>query len=148
MSKFTQNKIKVGVHIRLSDYKNYREGIYYYDISVYYTKMKIIEAQLKVNNKDVVFIICSDENIQESLFEGLEAQTIQNATAIEDIYALSVCDFIIGAPSSFSCWASYFGHVPIKYILSQNDSIDINEFSVAIGLHTFQNGKIFIPGST
>lgn len=148
MSKFTQNKIKVGVHIRLSDYKSYRNGIYYYDISVYYSKMKIIEAQLKADNKNAIFIICSDENIQDSFFEGLETLYIQNSTAIEDIYALSVCDFIIGAPSSFSCWASYFGHIPIKYILSQNDSIDINEFSAATGLHRFQNGKIFIPGST
>ncbi len=139
-------KVIVGVHIRLSDYKNYRGGIYYYTISVYYRKMESLAVQFKQKNKEVVFVICSDESFEKSVFEGLETVSISNTTAIDDMYALSKCHFIMGAPSSFSCWASYMGKVPLRFIYNEADDVKIDEFSRIVAFMKFENGVVHIPG--
>jgi hypothetical protein len=36
---------------------------------------------------------------------------------IEDLYALASCDYIIGPPSTFSQWASFYGNVP-RYMVN------------------------------
>jgi hypothetical protein len=139
--------VTVGVHIRLSDYKTYRGGIYFHPLAVYVAMMQRIEVQLKNRNSEVVFFVCSDEKFDVQTFGDLRVVSVPNAMAIDDVYALSLCQYIIGVPSSFSCWASYFGQVPLHYIYKDTDSMELADFSPAVGFNVFENGNMHVPGN-
>ena len=77
---------------------------------------------LKFSNKqNVNFMICSDEKIAETHFEGLN-YTICNGNLVEDLFTLASCDAIIGSNSTFGAWASYYGNIPL--IVFERDQID------------------------
>lgn len=102
----------IGVHIRQSDYKTYAQGKYYFSQA---EVMSFLEDYIKVfkkNNDDVLFIICSDGQINNSYFEGINFK-ISNLKAIEDLFLLSSCDLIIGSNSTFGAFAAYYGDIPI-----------------------------------
>jgi hypothetical protein len=114
----------IGVHIRRGDYKEFAGGKYYYDQQAYYDKMKEILVE---NHRKIHFIICSNEAINVSIFEGL---TFFQGTGqlVEDMYALAGCDFIMGPPSTFTRWASFYGRKPIYAIEDINDKADLKKF--------------------
>jgi hypothetical protein len=134
----------VGVHIRRGDYRTWRKGAYFFEDDVYNKQMANIEKQLKQQRgaKSVCFIICSNEKIELKNFYPLNIQTLPSSPSmIEDLEILSLVDFIIGPPSTFSMWASYVGHVPIHFILDKNETVEIKEFSPIIGFNLHKNGK-------
>ncbi len=94
----------IGVHIRQTDYQHFRNGIYYYDSNVYRAYMSFIQQRLDF---DVCFILFSDDVISTELFEGIPFE-ISNNSEIIDLYALSLCDGVIGPPSTFSYFAATF----------------------------------------
>jgi hypothetical protein len=100
----------VGVHIRKGDYANFKNGIYFFTNETYLEKMKTIVDLFK--DKKVGFLLCSNEAVDLSAFQGL---TTFNSSGqfIEDIYSLAQCDCIIGPPSTFSKWACFYGQVPL-----------------------------------
>lgn len=116
--------IRVGVHIRRGDYKTFSDGKYFYDITYYYMLMDSLYRQLKTSDNNVQFVLCSNENFQtddEKLlqgksFTGKNIVRMEKATAIMDLYALSLCDYIIGPPSTFSQWASFYGGGRLLFI--------------------------------
>ena len=57
-----------------------------------------------------------------------------------DLYALSRCDYIIGPPSTFSQWASYYGHVPLRFLRWKGDEISMSEFLPFIYLDRSEKG--------
>lgn len=144
MSKYKGNSTIVGVHIRRGDYAEFLNGVYYYDDSTYINYMRQIELNLSQNGQKVSFLICSNDLIKLSNFDHLNIFIIPDATAIEDIYALSLCNYIIGPPSTFSMWASYIGKTPLKFIQPKHDQISLNEFSVIIAQDIFANGKTLV----
>ena len=110
------DNIIIGVHIRRGDYKKFMEGKYFYSIKEYANICRIIQSFFK--NKKVKFFIASNEKINSNDFEGLEYFSIENSNVVKDLYGLSFCDYIIGPPSSFSRWASFYGEVPIYYLMN------------------------------
>jgi hypothetical protein len=131
-----KSKIKadvlVGVHIRKGDYKDWNGGIYYYDDDVYYDKMLQIESHLKCSGKKVSFLMCSDEKIDLSNFHSL-AIIPGPGHLIEDLYSLSKCDYIIGPPSTYSMWASFYGQVPYLHIMDPSQRLDNTRFTINNG---------------
>lgn len=123
----TSYDIVVGVHIRRGDYLNWQGGKFYYDNNQY------LEMMLKVsrlfNLQKVGFLICSNENINISDFSNLKSFKLDNGSAALDLYALSLCNYIIGPPSSFSAWASSYGNVPLYFIRSINNDLSLSDFS-------------------
>ena len=69
---------------------------------------------------------------------------IEKSDGITDLYALSRCDLIIGSPSSYSQWASFYGDVPLCLILRDKMNIIIDSFSKVVALDLFENGKRII----
>lgn len=132
----------VGVHIRRGDYKTWLNGIYYYTDDVYMKIMKQIEDQVAEGGKKVRFLICSNEKANLDNFRPLDCFAFMDSSAITDLYALSKCDYIIGPPSSYSQWASYYGKVPVKYIMSENDTIKLSGFSEVVAFNKFKNGSV------
>ncbi|HVP81201.1 MAG TPA: alpha-1,2-fucosyltransferase [Thermodesulfobacteriota bacterium] len=127
-----ETDILIGVHIRRGDYKGWRGGIYYYDDSVYYDKMLQAKGHFGGGGKRVSFLLVSDEKINKNNFEGLDINLGTNHF-VEDLYSLSRCDYIIGPPSTYSMWASFYGKVPALEITSAKQAIDVKCFTVASG---------------
>lgn len=109
----------VGVHIRHGDYKNFSEGRYYFEFEEVRAILdKFLESQ---KNESVFFLLCSDDNVPNDVFAGLE-YSVGFGDPIKDLFALSSCDMIISSESTFSQWAAYCGK--IKNINFSRDEID------------------------
>ena len=126
--------ILVGVHVRRKDYKTYCNGIYYFDDGIYLMYMKKLNQIFENSNKRVSFVICTDDinSIDPKNFESLNVY-FSKSSAIEDLYILSRCDYLIGPPSSFTGWASFYGKVPLKHFSSKDELINLNQFSLYPG---------------
>lgn len=131
--------ILVGVHIRRGDYSTFKGGIYYYDDKVYQKYMMHIKSQLA--DKKVAFFISSNSTINSTEYKDLKVYQLENAEGIEDLYALSKCDYIMGPPSTFSMWASFSGSVPLKILERDDDHFTTDDFSVILYQNCFENGN-------
>ncbi|SBW03597.1 conserved hypothetical protein [uncultured Dysgonomonas sp.] len=132
----------VGVHIRRGDYKEWLDGIYYFSDEAYSRAMKDLEKQLLEKGEKVKFLICSNERIDLRNFSELDCFIIPESSSEKDLYALSKSDYIIGPPSSFSQWASFYGEVPVCYMMCENQESKLSDFSRIISFNTFENGNI------
>ena len=127
------------MHIRRGDYKHFESGAYYYELDEYRNHMQAL-CELYRGEK-VCFAISTNENIDLSIFEGLEICHTSNPTAIHDLYMLSQCDRIIGPLSTFSRWASFYGKVPLCFITKDHVIRSDEEFSVIKDFYHFENGR-------
>jgi hypothetical protein len=127
-----RNKYEIifGIHIRRGDYRKFEDGKFFYDWSMYKNWMIKIKKEFFFDKK-VIFFACSDELIPDEFKQLNVPVYISNHTFIEDIYALSQCDYILGPPSTFSIWASYINDVPL-YMLHHRDDFpeSISKFKV------------------
>ena len=128
-------KVLIAVHIRRKDYAFYKEGEFFYNDSVYLSyciKMKeLLSAKIKEEN--IYFLIFSDEKIDLSEYKELNQQVfdLSSDMAIYDLYTMSMCDYIIGPPSTFNGWASFYGNTPHYWIKSGNEvDITLEQFRI------------------
>lgn len=126
----TSNKDKrkklIGIHMRKGDYKNWRSGKYYYEDEKYVTILYQIE---KLFSEEICFLICSDQKIDLVKFKQFDIK-ICAGSAVEDLYSLANCDYIVGPPSTYSAWASFYGLKPIYHIYDPEHKISISDFKV------------------
>jgi len=132
-------KYVIGVHIRKGDYRNSNwKHLYFEDCEI----ALMLNNLLKNNNfpkKDVCFLICSDEKINNSIFSSLNI-FVSKGTPVEDLYKLSLTDTIIGSDSTFGAFASYYGNIPYivfdkvidwKYYENKNSYFE-NKFNTTV----------------
>lgn len=105
----THGDFLVGIHIRQGDYKEWNGGTYYFETDIYVRLMRKISEKHK--NKNITFVICSNEDQNWSLFKEFTFFA-GPGDAVCDMYSLAECDEIYGPQSSFSAWASFYGRVP------------------------------------
>jgi hypothetical protein len=102
--------VLVGVHCRQGDYKTAFGGKYWYSVEQYREVLRRIVHRFAP--RKVSFLVCSDApQIREAL-AGLNVSW-GSGQLIEDMYAFAECDYLVGPPSTFSGWASFYGQVPI-----------------------------------
>ncbi len=126
-SEIDSDLIKIAVHIRHKDYREHIDGKYFLSLDQYKHGMikwrEMLETNLK---KQVLFVIYSDEttNLEESLYNNIKVK-ISRGNMIQDLYSMARCDFILGVPSTFNQWASWYGDVPICELTTEytNDQI-------------------------
>ena len=99
----------VGVHIRRGDFARFKDGRYYYSHEMYREVME--RAQAAFPAEAVSFLVCSDEPAPVEVFAGLDV-IYGSGHPLEDLYALAACDRLVGPPSTYNMWASYYGNVP------------------------------------
>lgn len=116
----------VGVHIRKEDYKTAYGGIYYYDDDVFIRYMQQMTKLLP----HCSFYISSNESMSSRYVELFKIVDKPVGSAVGDLYALSQCDYIIGPPSTFNCWASFIGDVPLYTMFKKGETITLDDFSV------------------
>ena len=130
----------VGVHIRRGDYQTWLGGQYYYSFETYRDVMNQVKDLYP--DKKVCFFIASNEPIPLDTFQGLHCFSIDKANAATDLYALSLCDRLVGPPSTFSRWASFVNHVPLYFIFDKNKQIESdNQFCPIADHFHFENGE-------
>lgn len=100
-------EILVGVHVRWGDYRGTDR---FFDLTEYADRMQ--EVRSIFSPAKVAFAIFSPEKVSpDSLPENSYVRS--GGRAVEDMYALAECDYLIGPPSTFSMWASYYGGRPL-----------------------------------
>ncbi|QEC69076.1 hypothetical protein FRZ67_17805 [Panacibacter ginsenosidivorans] len=128
--------VRIGVHLRKGDYENFFEGRWFYDDTVYAQKMQALQNTFAAQKKTCVFILFSNEIIDATSFAGLNILTGQRP-AITDLYSMAACDYLVGPPSTFTMWASFYGSVPLL-ILKNKDTIPaVENFKIANGIEAF-----------
>ena len=115
--------ILIGVHIRQGDYQQHQAGRYFYPTEQY---LQILElAHNLFPHQRVTFLICS--NVEQKQFANFR-HAWGNNHIIEDMYALAQCDYIIGPPSSYTMWASFYGDKPLYMIRNVNKVLELKDF--------------------
>lgn len=115
----------VGVHIRRGDYAEFANGKYFYSQEQYFDLMK--RFRLISPSSKIRFLICSNELVDSTAFQGLTFST-GTGHVVEDLYALAECDLIMGPPSTFTLWASFFGNKPLYQIRNIEQPITQESF--------------------
>ena len=133
--------VVIGIHIRHGDYAKFYGGIYLFDDTIYAKYMKTIQDAF--NGKAVSFFLSSDDTISRSHFTEVKVAFVDSPKMVEDLYALSKCDYILGPPSTFSMWASFVGNVPLRIVKYENEDIAMDQFSPILYQNVFRNGEHF-----
>jgi len=115
----------VGVHIRQDDYRQWKNGIHFYETERYVQWMHDVVNHH--SERHVVFLVCASNSLDARLFQGLDWCS-GPGDPMGDLHALSLCDRIMGPPSTFSGWASYHGGVPICVLRDANASVAPENF--------------------
>lgn len=129
--------ILVGVHIRKGDYERWKKGQWFFENSFYAKCMKSMAQQFENDGKRVLFLLVSNEPVNENDF--MEISTIKGpGHMVEDLYALAECDYIIGPPSTYTLWASFYGEKPLWFMETPDKVPDLSKFFIAeeIGQYT------------
>ncbi|MBF2057796.1 MAG: alpha-1,2-fucosyltransferase [Cyanobacterium sp. T60_A2020_053] len=119
--------IIVGIHLRRGDYRKWANGQYYYSDDIYLKKMSEISNSLLNTTKKVGFLLVSNEEININNFKDYNV-ALGTGNFIEDLYSLAKCDYILGPPSSYSIWASFYGENPYFHLRDVSEIISLEKF--------------------
>lgn len=122
-----EDHVIVGVHIRRGDYRRWQGGIHFFEDHEYAEKMSALEYHIHQEGKSVTFLLCSNEPIDS---EAYKAFSIQKGPGdmIGDLYSLASCDYIIGPPSTYSMWASFYGRKKMLHLLREKQDMKPETF--------------------
>lgn len=125
------NSIKLGVHVRRGDYKTWQGGNYYYSDEQYADVILRFASLHK--DKDLTVFVCGNAPDFSGIKKRAENEHIRIHCAYgnpaEDLYMLSICDYIIGAPSTFSLMASMYHDTPVYWMMSDKEDIHFDTFN-------------------
>lgn len=122
--------ILIGVHIRQGNYADYRDGIYYYSSDFYRQVMAALVDFFP--GRKVAFLICSNESQPLEIFAPLKI-ALGPGTVLGDLYSLAGCDYVIGAPSTYSLWAAFYGRKPIHVLIKPQIPRSLDDFYLPDG---------------
>jgi hypothetical protein len=123
----TLGDVLVGVHIRHGDYRTHRDGKYFYELETYGALMEHVRGLFP--DRKVAFLICSNAEQDEKILSRFNHLT-GTGHLIEDLYALAECDYILGPPSTYTMWASFYGGVPLYTIEDPRTMPSLDNFRV------------------
>ena len=131
-----QFDVVVGVHLRRGDYKDFFDGRWYYEDTVFAAKLEETRKIFAAKNKTCGFIVCSNEQVNKEAYRGIALLTAERPPVV-DLYLLAACDYIIGPPSTFTMWASFYGNTPLYVIRDKEKIPGLSDFKVAEGVESF-----------
>lgn len=114
--------VVVGVHIRHGDYATFMDGRYYYSLAQYANVMRGVVDQLP--RQRVTFLVCSNATLPGEAFHGLNVVP-GPGHMVEDMYALAETDFMIGPPSTYTGWASFYGETALSIMETADHRVDV-----------------------
>jgi hypothetical protein len=126
-------EVLVGVHVRRGDYAGFAGGDYFFELGEYREAMERM-VELIGGGKQVRFLVCGNESgvAEAGEWRGMEVVG-GTGVAVEDLALLGRCDFLVGPPSTFSMWASFYGGVRLGEMRRENGagrSLRLEDFRV------------------
>jgi len=118
----------IGVHLRQGDYRDYEGGRYFYTAAQYAALMG--KAAALFAPRRAAFLLCSDAAQDAAAFAGFPV-TFGSGNLVEDMYALAGCDYLLGPPSTFTGWASFYGEVPLCQVFDPEAAITWEDFHLS-----------------
>lgn len=131
-----EGTIKLGVHIRRGDYARFMGGRYFYDDAIMVRFIREFQ-QCHGDKRLVVYVCGNDPNLDQEAYKKAVPQAtfvFPDGNPGEDLCVLSHCDYLMGAPSTFSLVASMYHDTPIWWIPSADATLDDNSFTHFDGL--------------
>jgi hypothetical protein len=122
--------VLVGLHIRLTDYREYGHGIFYHKIQDYRRTLEKMSRMFP--GRRVAFLICSDERQEAANFAPFPV-TLGQGTLLGDLFSLAGCDYVVGPPSTYSLWAAFYGRKPLYHMIEPEPPSDLSSFMVPEG---------------
>jgi len=124
-----QSDVLIGVHLRRGDYAGWQGGAFFYDNATYARRMREMQLLFPAAGR-VRFLLLSNEPIASADFADFNTGRSTNHP-LEDLYVMAGCDYILGPPSSYSMWASFFGQVPLYHLSRPDQAVQsLNQFMV------------------
>lgn len=122
-------EIIIALHIRRGDYKTFKNGMYYYSINDYKNIMDNIKNVFVTKN--IHFLICSNEKIEiNELNKNNNKITLAPNHPLLDMYCMTRCNYIVGPPSTYTMWASFYGNVPLYMVEDKDRIVTISDFKL------------------
>lgn len=111
----TDGKKLVGVHLRRGDFREFRGGGFHYSDQIYLEWMGQVSDRL--GSDSIRFVLFSNETLDLEVFRAAGFQVeVGPGSIAQDLYLMARCDLLLGPPSTFSSWASFYGQVPLGMI--------------------------------
>ncbi len=126
----SDHEVIIGIHIRQGDYKIFEGGKYFFDMNQYLSFMRRVLTLFP--SKKFLFLICSNSHLKHEDFTGLP-YILGTGREIEDLYAFSKCNYLVGPPSTFTMWASFYGNVPLYEVHHPDKAFSLADFKVVEG---------------
>ncbi|MBR1546236.1 MAG: alpha-1,2-fucosyltransferase [Prevotella sp.] len=123
-------ELRLGVHIRRGDYATFHGGRFFYS-DVQYVSVICQFKAIHPNEKLTVYICGNDPNLNRAYYyqELQDCEVVfPNGNPAEDLCLLSHCDYLIGAPSTFSLVAAMYRDLPLYWIEDINAEISETSF--------------------
>jgi hypothetical protein len=120
--------VLVGIHIRRGDYGHIIGGRYHYEPPVYLDIMA--KVQQLFGDRKVGFLICSDEPVDSTVRSSSFNVHLGPNHFIEDMYSFARCDYLVGPPSTYTMWASYYGDVPLLPVTASSIQPTLADFTI------------------
>ena len=122
--------IRLGIHIRRGDYRTWHQGRYYFTDEQY---IRQIRQFLELHRGETVqLFICGndpelDEAVYREAFPGIRV-SFPMGNPGEDLFLLSQCDFLMGAPSTFTLVAAMYRDLPLYWIEDAEAPLTVKSF--------------------
>ena len=117
--------VRLGVHIRRGDYAQWQGGRYCYDDATYVRHINRF-ATFHEGSEVHVYLSTNDPTVSAAEFQrqcpAVKVHCL-SGSAPEDLFMLSVCDFLIGAPSTFSLVAAMYRDLPLYRMDDGNEQL-------------------------
>jgi len=122
----------VGVFIRQTDYKTWKDGEFYFTKDQYVQWMKVYAERQKMPIHDIAFVIVTDEEgLAEELRKGESNYFVYHGFTLyyylRNIIRLSQCDVILSPPSTFAALAAFLGQRTMWPLHKNNLGLEDNE---------------------
>jgi hypothetical protein len=111
--------VHLGVHIRRGDYKTFQGGRFYYSDEQYVRIIRSYYDNCYPKERLSVYICGNDPNLDKDYYrDHLKDFFVHfpEGNPAEDLCLLSLCDNLIGPPSTFTLVASMYRDVPLYWI--------------------------------
>lgn len=132
MISSNEDQINLGLHIRRGDYARWQGGKYLFSDEQY---IRIVQQFIHLfPHKKISLWICgNDPQLCQEAYRnafGTENVHFPNGNPGEDLCLLSHCDYLIGAPSTFTLVASMYHDVPLYWIKDCEKTIGTQDFEL------------------
>ena len=129
--------VRLGVHIRRGDYATWCGGHYFYNDEQY--AGVIARFCRPFPQKRVEIFICSnDPKLDRDYYRqrfGADCVHFPDGSPAEDLCLLSRCDYLTGAPSTFTLVASMYRDTPLYWIADADAPVELSSFGTFARRH-------------